>query len=34
MNGTLRNGVEITSERLTPGDVVTIGTHELRLELD
>jgi len=34
VNGTLLNGVEITSERLTPGDVVTIGTHELRLELD
>ncbi len=34
VNGTLLNGIEITSERLSNGDVVTIGTHELRLELD
>ena len=34
VNGTLLNGVEITSERLSIGDVVTIGAHELRLELD
>jgi pSer/pThr/pTyr-binding forkhead associated (FHA) protein len=34
VNGTLLNGAQITSERLSHGDVVTIGTHELRLELD
>ncbi len=34
VNGTLLNGIQITSERLAHGDVVTIGTHELRLELD
>ncbi len=34
VNGTLLNGVEITSARLSHGDVVTIGTHDLRLELD
>ena len=33
VNGTLLNGIEMTSERLAHGDVVTIGTHELRLEL-
>ena len=32
VNGTLLNGIEVTSERLTTGDVVTIGGHELRLE--
>ncbi len=34
VNGTLLNGIEVTSERLSHGDVVTIGAHELRLELD
>ncbi len=33
INGTLVNGIEVTSERLAVGDVVTIGGHELRLEL-
>lgn len=34
VNGTLLNGIEITSERLSHGDVVTIGTHDLQLELN
>ena len=34
VNGTLLNGITVTSERLSHGDVVTIGAHELRLELD
>ncbi|MCY4516639.1 MAG: FHA domain-containing protein [Acidimicrobiaceae bacterium] len=34
VNGTLLNGIEVTSERLSHGDVVTIGTHDLRLEMD
>ena len=33
VHGTLLNGVKVTSERLSNGDVVTIGTHQLRLEL-
>ncbi len=32
VNGTLLNGIEVTSERLGAGDVVTIGEHDLRLE--
>lgn len=32
-HGTLLNGIKVTSERLRQGDVVTIGTHRLRLEL-
>ena len=34
VHGTLLNGIKVTSERLSDGDVVTIGTHQLRLELD
>ncbi len=33
VNGTLLNGIEMTSERLVDGDIVTIGEHDLRLEL-
>ena len=32
-NGTLVNGVEITSQRLAPGDIITVGDHHLRLEV-
>ena len=33
VNGTQLNGIEVTSERLIGGDIVTIGEHELHLEL-
>ena len=32
VNGTLLNGIKVTSARLAHGDIVTIGEHELRLE--
>ncbi|WP_428116015.1 FHA domain-containing protein [Candidatus Poriferisodalis sp.] len=33
VNGTLRNDIEVVSERLVDGDTVTIDEHKLRLEL-
>jgi hypothetical protein len=32
-NGTLVNGLPVTSQRLVHGDIVTIGDHHLRLEV-
>lgn len=32
-NGTLINGHPITSQRLTHGDIITVGDHHLRLEV-
>jgi len=33
-NGTLRNGVPVTSSSLEPGDVIVLGTERLRLAVD